>query len=111
MPMTGSEIAKGGFSNEQEVAAKFNNWKEDKDAQKWLEIMMYNLDEITSVHAEKIGDKGYKSDINVTINVTIKKKSKDREFTSVENIQVKLVSNDVGFNQVEKKKVAGYLEN
>lgn len=110
MSMTGSEIAKGGFNNEQEVADKFNNWKNDSDARKWLEIMMYNLDEITSVHAEKIGGKGYKSDINVTINVTIKKKSKDSELTSVENIQVKLVSNDVGFNQVEKKKVEGYLK-
>ena len=76
MPMTGSEIAKGGFNNEQEVADKFNNWKKDLDAQKWLELMMYNLDEITSVKAEKIGGKGYKSDINVTINVTIQKKNK-----------------------------------
>ncbi len=111
MSMTGSEIAKGGYNNEQEVVDKFNNWQNDKDAQKWLEIMMYNLEEITSVHAEKIGGKGYKSDINVTINVTVKKKSKDTELTSVENIQVKLVSNDVGFNQVEKKKVEQYLEN
>lgn len=72
---------------------------------------MYSLDEITSVKAEKIGAKGYKSDINVIINVAIKKKSKDTELTSVENIQVKLVSNDIGFNQVEKKKVGQYLEN
>ena len=109
--MTGSEIAKGGFDNEQEVADKFNNWKNDVDAQKWLQIMMYNLDEITSVKAEKIGAKGYKSDINVIINVRIKKKTNDTELTSVENIQVKLVSNDIGFNQVEKKKVGQYLEN
>lgn len=111
MSMTGSEIAKGGFNNEQEVADKFNNWKNDVDAQKWLEIMMYNLDKITSVKAEKIGGKGYKSDINVTINITIQKKSKNVELTSVENVQVKLVSNEVGFNQVEKKKVNGYIEN
>lgn len=108
--MTGSEIAKRGFSNEQEVADKFNNWKNDTDAQEWLKIMMYSLDEITSVKAEKIGAKGYKSDINVIINVAIKKKSNDIELTSVENIQVKLVSNDIGFNQVEKKKVGQYLE-
>ena len=86
MSMTGSDIAKGGYNNEQEVADKFNNWQNDIDAQKWLETMMYSLDEIKSVHAEKIGEKGYKSDINVTINVTIKKKSKDIEITSVENI-------------------------
>lgn len=108
--MTGSEIAKRGFSNEQEVADKFNNWKNDTDAQEWLKIMMYSLDEITSVKAEKIGAKGYKSDINVIINVAIKKKSNDIELTSVENIQVKLVSNDIGFNQVEKKKVGQYLK-
>lgn len=108
--MTGSEIAKRGFSNEQEVADKFNNWKNDTDAQEWLKIMMYSLDEITSVKAEKIGAKGYKSDINVIINVAIKKKSNDIDLTSVENIQVKLVSNDIGFNQVEKKKVGQYLE-
>ena len=58
MAKSGSEIAKGGFENEQEVADKFNKWREDPDAQKWLEIMMYNLDEIESVHAEKFGAQG-----------------------------------------------------
>ena len=33
MAMTGSQIAKGGFENEQEVSNKFNNWQTDKDAQ------------------------------------------------------------------------------
>ncbi len=107
MAMTGSQIAKGGFQNEQSVADKFNNWQNDADAQKWLEIMMYNLDEIEYVHAEKIGQKGYKSDINVEIRIYIKKK----HLESVENIQVKLVSSkDRGFNQVEKRKVEHYIE-
>lgn len=109
MSMTGSEIAKGGNNNELEVADKFNNWKKDSDAQKWLEIMMYDLEEIESVNAVKFGGKSYKSD--VFIQITIKKKLKDGEPEPLENIQVKLVSNDKGFNQVEKKKVDKYIEN
>ena len=106
MAMTGSQIAKGGFENEQSVADKFNNWKNDIDAQQWLKIMMYNLDEIEYVHAEKIGQKGYKSDINVVIRIYIKK----RHLETVENIQVKLVSSkDRGYNQVEKRKVEHYI--
>ncbi|MBQ3837421.1 MAG: hypothetical protein II814_09880, partial [Treponema sp.] len=46
MSMTGSQIAKGGFANEQDVAEKLNNWKNDADAKELLEIMSYNLDEI-----------------------------------------------------------------
>lgn len=106
MAMTGSQIAKGGFENEQSVANKFNDWKNDKDAQQWLKIMMYNLDEIEYVHAEKIGQRGYKSDINVVIKIYIKKK----HLETIENIQVKLVSSkDKGFNQVEKRKVEHYI--
>lgn len=108
MAMTGSEIAKGGFQNEQEVVDKFNNWQNDMDAQSWLQQMMYNIEEIEMVHAEKIGQKGYKSDINVVIRVNVKKKGQDKLLETVENIQIKLVSNNKGYNQVEKKKVAQY---
>ena len=108
--MTGSEIAKGGFDNEDEVAEKFNNWKDDKDAQAWLKIMMYNLDEILDVHAVRIGQIGFKSDINVTIHISIMRKNKTSKLQSVENIQVKLVSGKKGFNQVEKRKVGQYKE-
>lgn len=109
MAMTGSEIAKGGFDNEQEVANKFNNWRTDKDAQNWLMIMMYDLEEIVEVKAEKIGQRGFKSDINVAISIVITKKSKSSQITTVENIQVKLVSGNRGFNQVEKRKVEQYI--
>lgn len=108
--MTGSEIAKGGFQNEQEVVDKFNNWKKDIDARRWLQIMMYDLDEIISVHAEKIGQKGYKSDVNITISIEIQRSNNLTRLTSVENIQVKLVTGDNGFNQVEKRKVQQYIE-
>lgn len=109
MKISGSKIAKGGFANEQEVADKFNNWKIDADAQAWLKIMMYDLNEILSVHAVKIGQKGFKSDINVSINITIRHKNKQPSLTSIENIQVKLVSTKSGFNQVEKRKVNQYI--
>lgn len=110
MAMSGSEIAKGGFANEQEVADKFNNWANDEDAQRWLKIMMYDLEEVVAVHAEKIGQRGYKSDINVAINVSIIKKKRETMLTCVENIQVKLVTGTSGFNQVEKRKVDQYVE-
>lgn len=42
----GSDTAKGGFRNEDDIVAKFNNWKNDEDAKKWLEIMGYPIDEI-----------------------------------------------------------------
>lgn len=110
MVMIGSDIAKNGFANEQEVADKFNNWKNDDDAKQWLSIMMYDLNEIDSVYAEKIGAKGFKSDINITIKIVTKKKKKNVLLKSVENIQVKLVSTKNGFNQVEKRKVDQYVK-
>ncbi len=110
MAMTGSQIAKGGFENEQEVADKFNNWRIDKDAQQWLSIMMYDLSEIVKVRAAKIGEKGYKSDINIAISIEITRRNKQVNLISVENIQVKLVRGDKGFNQVEKRKVGAYID-
>ena len=35
----GSQIAKSGFRNEDDIINKFNNWESDKDAQEWLKIM------------------------------------------------------------------------
>lgn len=104
--MTGRDIALGGYQNEQDVCDKFNNWQNDEDAKEWLELMMYDLDDIDHVHAEKIGMRGYKSDVNVVINVTIAR----RHLVTVENIQVKLVSTSQGFNQVDKRKVEKYVE-
>ena len=50
----GSQTAKNGFKNEDEIIFKFNNWKIDKDAKQWLIIMRYNLEEIKFVKAVKI---------------------------------------------------------
>ncbi len=98
----GSETAIGGFNNEKEIAEKFNNWTKDKEAKDWLIIMGYKLDEIDSLKATILT--GYKADINVLIIIKLKMAS------SIENIQVKLVSNKKGFNQVDKRYLQKYRE-
>jgi hypothetical protein len=98
----GSKIAKNGFKNEHDVAKKFNHWKVDVDAQKWLKIMGYDLEEIEYVKAEVVH--GYKTDVQVHITIKIVK------LIDAQNIQVKLVSNPKGFNQVDKRWVDKYVE-
>ena len=98
----GSKIAKDGFKNEDDIVNKFNNWKKDKDAQNWLTIMKYNLREIEYVEAIKIS--GFKTDVQVQVTIKLKKA------IDVENLQVKLVSNPRGFNQIDKRWVGKYVE-
>ena len=50
----GSLTAKGGFKNERDIVDKFNNWKKDKTAQHWLNIMGYNLSLIQNVEAIQV---------------------------------------------------------
>jgi hypothetical protein len=100
--LLGSQTAKGGFANEQDVADKFNNWQQDGDAQKWLILMGYNLDEVEFVKAVVLH--GYKADVNVQLTIKL------RQIIDVENIQVKLVSNLKGFNQIDKRPVDRYNE-
>ena len=47
----GSRTAKRGFETERDVVDKFNNWRDDEDAQQWLTIMGYDLKEIEKVKA------------------------------------------------------------
>lgn len=98
----GSNTAKNGFKNEDDIVEKFNNWKTDTEAKIWLEIMEYNLDEIEFVKAIKLS--GYKTDVQVQITIKLK------EAIDVQNLQVKLVSNDKGFNQIDKRWVDKYIE-
>lgn len=102
MVKLGSQTAKNGFKNERDVASKFNNWKTDEEAKNWLLIMNYNLNEIDYVKAEIIS--GYKADINVQVQIKLKKAM------DIENIQVKLVSNKKGFNQIDKRWLKSYKE-
>ncbi len=59
----GSKTAREGFANEKAICGKFNNWKEDKDAKKWLKIMGYDTKKINSVDAIQIPSRIKKSDL------------------------------------------------
>jgi hypothetical protein len=98
----GSKTAKGGFKNEDEVVAKFNNWKEDKISQDWLIAMNYKIQEIEYVKAIKISG-NYKTDIQVQVTIKLK------QAIDCENLSVKLVSNQNGFNQIDKREVDKYI--
>ena len=101
----GSATAKGGFKNEKDVIDKFNDWQKDEVARKWLEAMGYKLSDIEYVKASKIRG-SYKADVQVRIQITIKLKSQ----SDIQNLQVKLVSNPQGFNQIDKRWVDKYVE-
>lgn len=99
----GSETAKAGFQNEKDVIDTFNNWNNSQLAKEWLIAMNYIIDEIEYVLAEKV--KGsYKTDIQVQVTVKLKKN------IDCQNIQVKLVSNKKGFNQIDKRWLNTYRE-
>lgn len=101
----GSETAKGGFRNEKDVIATFNNWKKNKTAQAWLKKMGYDFNNIEYVKAEKVRGQ-YKADVQVKIRIVIKLKSQE----DLQNLQVKLVSNPQGFNQIDKRWIDKYVE-
>ena len=100
----GSEIAKGGFRNEDDVIRKFNDWQYDRVAQEWLIILGYKIEEIEFVRAVKISKQ--KTDVQVQIRISIKLQNE----IDVQNLQVKLVSNTWGFNQIDKRRVDNYVE-
>ena len=101
----GSNTAKGGFQNERDIIKIFNNWETDKIAQKWLKAMGYDFKDIEYVKAEKVRGQ-YKADIQVRVRITIKLKSQE----DLQNLQVKLVSNPQGFNQIDKRWIDKYVE-
>ncbi|HLC78719.1 MAG TPA: type II restriction endonuclease [Candidatus Nanoarchaeia archaeon] len=98
----GSETAKGGFANEDIIVKKFNSWKKDREAKKWLVIMGYNIKEIRKVEAIKLH--GHKTDVQIKVLVTLKKA------ISVQNISIKKANNDADYNQVDKRWVKSYKE-
>jgi hypothetical protein len=97
----GSETAKGGFANEDAVKDKFNSWKKDKEAQKWLVIMGYNLKKIKDVKAIRVH--GHKTDVHVKILVALSKA------ISIQNLSVKKANDDADYNQIDKRKVDKYV--
>lgn len=98
----GSQTAKNGFKNEKNIVQKFNNWQNDIEAKTWLILMEYKLAEIEYIKAIVIS--GFKADVQVQITIKLK------EAIDAENIQVKLVSNLKGFNQIDKRWINKYIE-
>ncbi|MBX2931611.1 MAG: hypothetical protein KF781_06690 [Chitinophagaceae bacterium] len=96
----GSNTAKNGFNNENDIIHKLHHWHNDKEAQQWLLVMQYELKEIEYVKAVKLS--GYKTDIQVQVTIKLK------QAIDVQNLQVKLVSNEKGFNQIDKRWVDKY---
>lgn len=100
--LLGSQTAKNGFRDEEDIVKKFNQWSRDEDAQKWLLLMEYRLEEIEFVKAVKIS--GYKTDVQVQVTIKLK------TAIDCQNLQVKLVSNLKGFNQIDKRWVDKYVD-
>lgn len=96
----GSDRAKNGFKNEDEIRDKFNNWRTDADAQVWLAAMNYKVVEIESLSAVK--PHGEKADVEVRIRT--------KAGETVEGISIKLVSSPNGFNQIDKRWLATYAK-
>lgn len=65
----GSQTAKDGFRNEEDIVEKFNNWTNDVEALEWLKIMNYNIDEIEYVRAEILS--GEKTDVQVQVTIKL----------------------------------------
>jgi hypothetical protein len=120
----GSKTAKGGFANEKAICSKFNNWKTDNEAQIWLQIMEYNLNEIDSVEAIQIPTRMKKEDVEKlglkeTFEELMKFKKADAQIRivitigkiiKVENLSLKKANSDADYNQVDKRWVDAYKE-
>ena len=98
----GSQIAKDGFENEKDIIKKFNNWEIDSDAQSWLVSMGYILEEIEYVEAFQ--HSGFKADVQVQVRIKLK------NLIDAQNLQLKLVKNPKGFNQIDKRWINKYVE-
>jgi hypothetical protein len=94
----GSNTAKNGFKNEDEIRDKFNNWKSDGDARAWLTAMNYKVVDIERLTTTK--PHGEKADVEVQV--------KTRSGERTEGISIKLVSSPNGFNQIDKRWLSHY---
>ncbi len=121
----GSQTAKGGFDNEHDIVRKFNNWKKDKTAQKWLEIMGYKLNKLDSVTAIQVPTKISQKDIekyNVSIeeyNEFVRFKKADAQvkliikignIIKIENLSLKKANSNADYNQIDKRTIDFYKE-
>ncbi len=97
----GSQTAKGGFRNENDIRDKFNNWRTDDDARAWLRALGYDPTFIDNVTATK--PSGEKADITVSVS--------DANGQALSHgISIKLVSSQNGFNQIDKRWLRHYAQ-
>lgn len=121
----GSKTAKGGFTNEYEVAEKFENFLMDKQAQIWLEYMGYDYKKIknlvavhipTRLNRKKMAlfkitaeqfdftQRFKKADVQIQLTIMID------NILYVENISLKKADFKSNFNQIDKRAVRTYQE-
>ena len=119
----GSYTAKGGFTNEFDIQEKFQNWATDQEAAKWLAIMGYSIDKISSLEVEQIPPRiskkklmafgvtedkvevtqtFKKADLQVRLQITVD------NIVYVENLSLKRSKTTAGFNQIDKRPVDTY---
>ena len=98
----GSKTAKGGFANEKIISEKFENWRKDKEAQKWLKTMGYELKKIKKVKAEVLH--GHKTDVQIKVTITLKK------LIFVQNLSIKKTNSGADYNQIDKRWVKNYID-
>jgi len=121
----GSKTAKGGFANEKSICKKFNSWKNDNESQKWLKIMGYNIDKLSSVKAIHIPTRIKKTDLDKFVidkeeyealmqfkkaDVQIRIIIKIGNLMKIENLSLKKANSDADYNQVDKRTVDAYQE-
>lgn len=119
----GSDTAKGGFANEHAIVAKFNQFRQDNEAQQWLALMGYDIAKIekltalqipTRINRKKSRDfaisedkfdetqKFKKADIQIQLTITID------DIIYRENISLKKAKKSANFNQIDKRSVNTY---
>jgi len=119
----GSKTAKGGFANEKAICEKFNNWKNDIEAQHWLLIMGYDIRKLDAVNAIQVPTKIKKEDTqkysitqedyeefinfkkaDAQIRITIR----IGDITKIENLSLKKANSNADYNQLDKRTVESY---
>jgi len=121
----GSKTAKGGFANEKTICKKFNAWKNDKEAQEWLNIMGYDINKLKSVKAIRVPTRLKKSDLSKfevkeeeyeqlvrfkKADAQIRIIIKIGDILKIENLSLKKANSDADYNQIDKRTVADYQE-
>jgi len=121
-PELGSQTAKEGFANEKAICKKFDNWRNDREAQQWLKVIGYDLGKIESVEAINIPTRIKRSDTekfrlkgNEDFESLLRFEKTDVRIiittggiARIENLSLKKANSDADFNQIDKRWVDSY---